>query len=133
MKNLKNISPLAIIAVSLATLRDLFISVFSIIYRKLSDAFIYLMYGSEFDNISKSGELRRYNWNSAGYTHVVIPNSVTSIGSSAFKDCSGLTQVTIPESVTSIGEYAFAGCTGLTEVAIPSSVTDIADWAFYYP
>ena len=33
--------------------------------------------------------------------------SVTSIGSSAFEDCSGLTSVTIPNSVTSIGSSAF--------------------------
>ncbi|WP_304960128.1 leucine-rich repeat domain-containing protein, partial [Muribaculum intestinale] len=33
---------------------------------------------------------------------VTIPNSVTSIGYSAFSGCSGLTSVTIPNSVTSI-------------------------------
>jgi hypothetical protein len=36
--------------------------------------------------------------------------SVTSIGIGAFSDCSGLTSVTIPNSVTSIGESAFYGC-----------------------
>ena len=46
-------------------------------------------------------------------TSVTIPNSVTSIGESAFWGCSGLTSVTIPNSVTSIGEGAFSGCTGL--------------------
>ena len=40
-------------------------------------------------------------------TDLVIPNSVTSIGSYAFYGCSGLTSVTIPNSVTSIGKYAF--------------------------
>ena len=35
---------------------------------------------------------------------------VTSIGRSAFYDCSGLTSVTIPNSVTSIEHYAFYGC-----------------------
>ncbi len=42
--------------------------------------------------------------------------SVTSIGRTAFEDCTGLTSVTIPESVTEIGNYAFWDCTGLTTV-----------------
>ena len=40
---------------------------------------------------------------------VVIKDGVTSIGSSAFENCSGLTSVTIPNSVTSIGWSAFEG------------------------
>ncbi len=45
---------------------------------------------------------------------LVIPDSVTEIGNSAFSYCSGLTSVTIPDSVTSIGYAAFKGCSGLT-------------------
>ena len=44
-----------------------------------------------------------------GCKSTVIPNSVTSIGGSAFSGCSGLTSVIIPNSVTSIGGYAFYG------------------------
>ena len=44
--------------------------------------------------------------------------SVTSIGGSAFENCSGLTSVTIPNSVTSIGNFAFADCSSLTSVTI---------------
>ena len=63
---------------------------------------------------------------------MTIPNSVTSIGSEAFRDCIGLTSVAIPDSVTSIGNYAFKGCSGLTSVTIPNSVTSIGDEAFFY-
>jgi hypothetical protein len=42
---------------------------------------------------------------------VTIPNSVTSIGSWAFEDCTSLASITIPASVTSIGNYAFNGWT----------------------
>ena len=65
----------------------------------------------------------------AAYT---IPDSVTSIGGSAFRGCSSLTSVTIPDSVTSFGSDAFQGCTSLTSVTIPDSVTSIGGWAFYY-
>ena len=63
---------------------------------------------------------------------MTIPSSVTSIGNSAFRNCSGLTSVTIPNSVTSIGNYAFEGCSGLTSVTIPNSVTSISNSAFSY-
>jgi len=66
----------------------------------------------------------------SGLTSVTIPNSVTSIGNSAFIYCSGLTSVTIPNSVTSIGNYAFEDCTGLTSVTIPNSVKTIGTYAF---
>ena len=64
-------------------------------------------------------------------TNLIIPNSVTSIGSYAFRGCSGLTSVTIGNSVTSIGYSAFSGCSGLTSVTIPNSVTSIGTSAFY--
>ena len=62
---------------------------------------------------------------------IIIPNSVTSIGSYAFRDCSSLTSVTIPDSVTSIGDSAFRDCTSLTSVTIGNGVTSIEDLAFY--
>ena len=68
--------------------------------------------------------------NCEGLTSVVIPNSVTSIGGAAFYKCKGLTSVEIPNSVTSIGGSAFSECKGLTSVEIPNSVTSIGYDAF---
>ena len=61
---------------------------------------------------------------------VEIPSSVTSIGSSAFKGCTSLSSVEIPEGVASIGDAVFQGCTSLSSVDIPGSVTTIGSFAF---
>ena len=57
-------------------------------------------------------------------------NGGSSIGNSAFYNCSGLTSITIPNSVTSIGMLAFFGCSSLTSIVIPDSVTVIGSSAF---
>ena len=63
---------------------------------------------------------------------VIIPSSVTSIGSSAFSNCSSLTAVTFKDNsqLESIGTYAFYRCSSLTSITIPESVTSIGMWAF---
>ena len=63
-------------------------------------------------------------------TSVTIPNSVTDIGSSAFDDCTSLKTVTIPNGVTYIDYCTFSGCASLTSITIPDSVTRIGGSAF---
>ena len=65
-----------------------------------------------------------------GCKNTIIPNSVTSIGESAFNGCIGLTSISIPNSVTHIGNYAFFECSGLTSLTIPNSITSIGQNAF---
>ncbi len=61
---------------------------------------------------------------------IVIPDSVSSIGSFAFYDCESLTTITIPDSVTSIGSYACYDCESLTIITIPDSIKHIGKYAF---
>ena len=62
--------------------------------------------------------------------NINIPNNVTTIGDSAFWDCIYLTIINIPNSVTMIGKCAFMGCDSLTIINIPNSVTTIGTHAF---
>lgn len=65
-----------------------------------------------------------------GKTSVNIPNTVTTIGASSFRECRNLVSVKIPHSVTVIETYAFSFCDDLTDVVIPESVTSIGEYAF---
>ena len=88
----------------------------------------------EYEPKSASSDFEIENGVLVGYHgaggNVTIPNSVTSIGESAFSQCYNLTNVTIPNSVTSIGDRAFRLCDRLTSVTIPNSVTSIGEDAF---
>ena len=80
--------------------------------------------------------------NCSGLTHVTIPASVKSdgtssfyvpgLGSYAFSGCTGLTKVTFADNSTldGIAEGVFANCTALTEINLPKSITSIGREAF---
>ena len=83
---------------------------------------------------------------------VIIPNSVSYIGESAFHECrslnvsslpsnleeicaytfmnSGISGIKLPETLVAIGDYAFSCCGRLKRVEIPSRVKVIGECAF---
>ncbi|MBQ6847655.1 MAG: leucine-rich repeat protein [Clostridia bacterium] len=63
-------------------------------------------------------------------TKVTIEQGVTTIGISAFSDCTSLKTVTLPEGLKMIENFAFLGCTSLLEMTIPESVFSIGIEAF---
>ncbi len=62
---------------------------------------------------------------------VIIGNGVTTIREYTFWGCISLTSVTIGDNVTAIEESAFYGCETLTNLTIPNSIITIGEWAFY--
>ena len=81
------------------------------------------------DTVTSVGSYAFYNC--TGLIDVVIGNNVKSIGNNSFESCSSLINVKIPDSVTSIGSEAFKYCRGLTTVTIGNNVATIGPFAFY--
>lgn len=61
---------------------------------------------------------------------VVIPNSVTFIGTAAFNGCTNLTSVVMPKNIIRIESTTFSHCTSLQSIEIPNTVIEIARLAF---
>ena len=91
----------------------------------LSPSFVY-----EDNILFNKDKSRIISFRNLKLTLYVIPNSVTSIGDSAFYDCRSLSNIVISNSVTSIGDSAFEGCKSLGSLVIPNSVTNIGKGAF---
>ncbi len=56
--------------------------------------------------------------------------NVTSIGVSAFNNCTDLIRVVIPNSVQYIMNYAFQNCTGLINITLPASLSAVYNNVF---
>ena len=54
---------------------------------------------------------------------IALPNGLETIGNRAFSSCSALTSVIIPKTVTSIGPGVFSGCTSLEYLAVDKENT----------
>ena len=91
----------------------------------LSPSFVY-----EDNILFNKDKSRIISFRNQKLTLYVIPNSVTSIGDSAFYDSRSLSNIVIPNSVTSIGDSAFEGCNSLGSLVIPNSVINIGKGAF---
>ena len=71
-----------------------------------------------------------YSFFNSGIGEIVFPNTLKSIGESAFEWCWQITDVTLPENLESVGPYAFYYMQNLQKVVLPSTIQSIGDGAF---
>lgn len=64
------------------------------------------------------------------FTEFVIPDHITSFGTSIFEGCSELKSVSLSKNMKEITRGMFAGCSSLKIVDVPEGVTTIGDYAF---
>ncbi|MBR4792990.1 MAG: leucine-rich repeat protein [Bacteroidaceae bacterium] len=69
--------------------------------------------------------------NCATLNIVVLPRTVSQIGSEAFRECTNLQHVEIPNNITKIDYYAFYGCSNLKVIELPASISTLGYELFY--
>jgi hypothetical protein len=63
---------------------------------------------------------------------IKIPNSITSLSSLCFYQCSSLKQISLPNSITSLGNHCFSECSSLTQISLPNSITSLGYSCFSF-
>ena len=64
-------------------------------------------------------------------TSLVLPDTLTSVGQSAFISCSNIGgTLVIPDSLTSVGNHPFYGL-GIRELRMGSGLSRVGNWMFY--
>lgn len=66
-----------------------------------------------------------------GLNEVVLPETITQIGDSAFLNCTGLKQVICYGPLERIGVRAFESCTALEEIVCHNGVRELSDYCFH--
>ena len=69
-------------------------------------------------------------WSGKNIRYCRLGKGITSIGASAFENCTSLEIIELEEGITSINGYAFYGCTSLKELELPKSLKSIGENAF---
>lgn len=64
-------------------------------------------------------------------TEIVIPDSVTTIGTSAFEKLGQLQSIALPKNLTTINRKAFSECSSLSSISFPDTVTTLGGNSFY--
>ena len=85
--------------------------------------------------VSGTGEMYDYNLDAPWYEYresikkVEMQSGVTTVGVSAFMECSALKTVELPATLKEIHASAFAFC-GMTEVELPANLVSLGSEAF---
>lgn len=66
------------------------------------------------------------------FTAIQLPETLKTIGSSAFKNCGKLEKITLPNNTANIGNAAFLNCSALHLVSMPDSVASVGQNVFFY-
>lgn len=72
-----------------------------------------------------------FSLNNETLSTVIVKEGVTSIGKSAFYECSNLSKVQLPDGLQIIYSNAFYSCKSLENIYLSDDITKIEEYAFY--
>lgn len=83
------------------------------------------------DSVTAMGSMYGRNfYNCTALKSVTLSKNMSRVSKAAFSDCTSLTDVVIPEGIREIGTGAFVGCESIPGVILPDTVEKIGDSAF---
>lgn len=100
------------------------------------DSLTWEIYDSDVLCITGTGAMADYDidnpapWSGKNIRYCRLGKGITSIGASAFENCTSLEIIELEEGITSINGYAFEGCTSLKELELSKSLKSIGENAF---
>lgn len=100
------------------------------------DSLTWEIYDSDVLYITGNGAMADYDidnpapWSGKNIRYCRLGKGITSIGASAFENCTSLEIIELEEGITSINGYAFYGCASLKELELPKSLKSIGENAF---
>ncbi len=65
-----------------------------------------------------------------GLKNIILPNSIETIQSEAFSDCENLEEINLGTNLKLIAGACFYGCSSIREIELPPTVETIEAWAF---
>jgi len=70
-------------------------------------------------------------FSSTKITTVTLPEDLAEIGSSAFSGCSELAHINIPQGIVALENNTFSGCSSLSEIVFPPVLQSVGERCFY--
>jgi len=104
--------------------------IFNINITGCSDSATELNIPSEIDGLAVKGIKTSAFYDKKNLVSVTVPDSVVTIGNSAFANCTNLRNVSLGNGVTAIDYNTFQNCESLVSITIPDSVKKIGKDSF---
>lgn len=79
------------------------------------------------NNIESIGD---YTFQYSYITSIILPSSITQLGTSVFSNCHALTSIVLFSNINEIGGYTFYNCFSLNNIKLPNSITSLGGTAF---